>query len=89
MVAHIGTSTLEVIAARSVTLTTSSGRTLKPSRAVARLDGLSLNIFVHFPRSAPLTLDDRDLECAADFEIFHFKERFRLKEMTYLGHLDL
>ncbi len=88
-VAHLGAGTLELAATRAVTVKTSSGRTINPARAEARLDGLNVTLFLHFPRSSEFTLQDRGLEVDADFEIFRFKERFSLRSMRYLGHLDL
>lgn len=88
-VAHLGTGTLELAATRAVTLRTASGRTVRPARAEARLDGLNVTLFLHFPRSTEFTLQDRDIEVEADFEIFRFKEHFNLKAMRYLGHLDM
>lgn len=88
-IAHLGTGALELAATRSVTVRTARGRTLTPSRAEARLDGLNVTLFLHFPRTVDLTLEDRDLDVEADFEVFRFKERFSLKAMRYLGHLDL
>lgn len=88
-VAHLGASTLELAATRAVTVRTASGRTLRPARSEARLDGLNVTLFLHFPRSAEITLADRELDVEADFEIFRFKERFSLRSMRYLGHLDI
>lgn len=88
-VAHLGTGAVELAATRAVTVRTGSGRTLRPARAEARLDGLRLTLLLHFPRTTEITLADKDLDVEADFEIFRFRERYSLRQMRYLGALDL
>lgn len=88
-VAHLGVESVSAVAKQSVTLKTSTGKVLRPSQAETKLNGLTLTIFVHFPRTQELTAADGDVECSGDFQIFHFKERFRLSSMKYMNHLEL
>lgn len=87
--AHLGTVAVELAANSGVTLTTSSGRTLRPTGAHARISADTLVIEVRFSKEKPLTLADKEIEVSADLQVFRFKERFKLKDMTYLGHLEM
>ncbi len=87
--AHQGTATIELLAQQAVSLKTKSGRTLKPTRAEAKLNGLTMTILVHFSKTDPITLKDEEVECTGDLQVFKFREQFKLSAMTYLGHLEL
>ena len=88
-IAHSGAESVEMIARQSCRLRTASGRTLQPSRARVNIQGSTLTVYIHFPRTQPLTVGDRDVEFSADFQIFEFRQRFRLASMTYLGRIEL
>jgi hypothetical protein len=87
--AHSGAESVEAIAVSAVTIRTAAGRLLKPTSAKVTLQGETLAIRVHFPRTLAVQPDDRELEVSADFQIFPLKVRFRLSAMTYLGRLAL
>ncbi|HUQ94775.1 MAG TPA: hypothetical protein VM120_24050 [Bryobacteraceae bacterium] len=89
VVAHRGTGSVESVAMQSVYLRTASGHILKPGRVEATLQGLTLNILVYFPRKIPITLADREVECAGDLQLFEFKEKFKLRSMVYREQLEL
>ena len=88
-VAHQGAQMVEVLATRSITLRTDSGRTLRPLRSEAKVEGDTLTVYVHFSRSSPLTAKDGDMECAGDMQVFEFRQRFRLAAMMYGGRLEI
>lgn len=88
-IAHSGAESVEMIARQSCRLRTASGRTLKPVSARVNIQGSTMTVYVHFPRSEPIETADRDVEFLGDFQIFEVRQRFRLSSMTYLGRLDL
>jgi hypothetical protein len=87
--AHKGAGSLEHLAVQSSYLRTEKGQTIKPARAQVTLNGPTLTIFIHFPRTAAIRPEDQEILCYGDFQIFEIKERFRLSQMMYLGHLEL
>lgn len=87
--AHFGAESVEAIATQSVTLRTASGRVLKPSSAKVAVQGETLAIRVHFPRSLAIRAEDREIEVNADFQIFTLRTKFRLASMLYLKQLEL
>ena len=88
-VAHSGTESVEAIVQQSAWLRTKAGRTLRPSRVEAKLNGLNLTVLIHFPGREPFRLDDKEIECYADFQVFSVREKFKLSPMVYLGHLEI
>jgi len=88
-IAHMGAESVEQIARQSTFLRTAAGRVLKPVRAQVTLQGATLTLLVHFPRTEPIRAEERDVEFLGNLQIFEFKERFKLSSMTYLGHLEL
>ncbi len=89
VIAHQGTGTLEVLATQGITLRSPSGRKISPARAVAKLTGLTVNLTVFFPRTAAIDIRERYLDVDVEFQVFHFTERFSLRDMAYLGHLEM
>jgi len=89
MVAHKGAESVEAVLLLSSVLRTKDGRLLKPSKVSVRAMGLSLDIRIHFPRTTPLRLSDKEVEFSADLQVFPVKEKFKLSEMQYLGSLEL
>jgi hypothetical protein len=88
-IAHMGAESVEALAQEYIVLRTKSGRLLKPNGAEARILGTSLNLFVHFPRTEPLTAADEFIQIDGDLQVFRFSERFLLKKMEYGGKLEL
>ena len=88
-VAHMGTESVEAVVRQSAWLRTKSGRTIRSNRVEAKLSALTLSVLIHFPRTEPVALDDGEIECYANFQIFTVRGRFKLKPMVYLGHLEL
>lgn len=87
--AHSGAESVEAIAVDTVKLTSPGGRSLKPSKAHVVLQGETLAIRVHFSKAELVRLEDKELECTADFQIFQVKTRFKLGEMVYSGRLEI
>jgi hypothetical protein len=88
-IAHSGAESVEAIARQSCLLRTSTGRVLRPSGARVNIQGAKLTIYIHFPKTEPLSPADREVEFSGDFQIFQVRERFRLSAMSYLGRLEL
>lgn len=88
-IAHSGAESIELIARESCRLRTAAGRVIKPSSARVNIQGATLTVYVHFPRSEPISPNDREVEFAGDFQVFQVKQRFRLSAMTYLDRLEL
>ncbi len=88
-VAHQGPETVADIARQSVYLKTKSGRTLRPQRSEAHVNGLTLTILVYFSDADPIRLEDKEVEAIGDIQIFKFHRRFPLAPMVYLGRLEI
>lgn len=88
-VAHQGPETVADLARQVIYLKTSSGRRLAPIKAEAKVNALTLDIYVTFPDSEPLKLSDGEVEAGGDMQIFKFQRRFPLKAMVYLGNLEI
>jgi hypothetical protein len=88
-IAHSGAESIEAIARQSTELRTASGRVIKPSGAKVSMQGTSLTVFVHFPRTAPIGVEERDVEFLGGFQVFEFRMKFKLSPMMYLGRLEL
>lgn len=88
-VAHRGADSVEAVLMLSAKLQTREGRVLKPTRVHVRVAAMTLDIRIHFPRTEPLQVSDREVEFSADLQVFPVKEKFRLSEMQYLGRLEL
>lgn len=88
-IAHLGAESVEALALSNIVLRTKSGKTIKPNGADARVHGSGLTLFVHFPKSEPLTKDDSFIQIDGDMQIFRFTARFLLKNMEYSGALEL
>jgi len=56
-------------------------------RAVKRDD--SVDLFFFFPRSAGITLEDKDVEFIAELGPMEIKKKFKLKDMVLNGKLEL
>lgn len=87
--AHSGAESIEAIATQSVTLRLGGGRVLKPTSAKVAMQGETISIRVHFPRSAQIRVDEREAEVIADFQIFTLRTKFKLAPMVYQNHLEL
>jgi len=55
---------------------------------VVQLQALTLNIFVHFAKSA-VAESDKEVEVVGELQVFGFREKFRLDGMMYVGRLEL
>ncbi|MBA3972975.1 MAG: hypothetical protein C0504_02005 [Candidatus Solibacter sp.] len=88
-VAHQGPETVADIARQSVIMRTKTGRILRPIRAEARVNALSLTILVTFSDTEPVTLSDREVEVTGDLQIFKFRASFPVAPMVYLGNLEM
>lgn len=88
-VAHNGTESVEAVAYASAYLRTAKGRTIRPNRVDAKLSALSVTIFVHFPRTEPIQTSDNEVEFFVDMQIFSVREKFKVDQMKYLGHLEM
>lgn len=88
-IAHQGPETVADLARQAIFLKTSSGRRLTPIKAEAKVNALTLTIFVTFSDSEPLKVSDGEVEVGGDMQIFKFQKRFSLKPMVYHGHLEI
>ncbi len=55
----------------------------------AKLDGSSGTLYVFFSRAEPLTIDDKEATFTTRFGALTVQKRFRLKDMSYRGKLEL
>jgi hypothetical protein len=88
-VAHLGAASVEGVAVSGIVLRTKSGRMVKPVSADARVQGTSLTLYVHFPRTEALSAEDDFIQVDGDMQVFRFTERFLLKKMEYQGRLEM
>lgn len=88
-VAHQGPETVADIARQSVVMRTKSGRVLRPIKAEARVNALSLTILVTFSDADPIRVSDREVEVTGDMQIFKFRASFPVAPMVYLGNLEM
>lgn len=86
--AHKGAGAVELAAVQGVRLRGARGRLLAPLKARADLAGLTLDLYLHFDRSAVASLGG-EVEVVADLQIAKFRERFRLSQMMYNGRLEI
>jgi len=87
---HAGAEALSSRLQKSAVLRTKAGVVRRAERAQATLSGEALSVSVFFPRGdAPLSAADGEIECSGEAELFAFRERFKLRDMTYLGSLEL
>jgi hypothetical protein len=88
-VAHLGAASGESVVRGSALLRTASGRVYKPSSVEVELHALRMTVLVHFSRSTPIELSDKEVEFSVDLQVLKVKERFKLSAMRYQNHLDL
>jgi len=88
-VAHQGAGSIESLVLRSAYLRTSGGRTYRPDRVDVSIQPETLKVLVRFPNEEPIRVSDGEVEFFADVQLFHCKQRFKLKSMTYMGRLEL
>jgi hypothetical protein len=89
IVAHLGVQSLEAELTKSGYLRTKTGRTLRPVRTEGSVHGLILKMEMHFPRTEPLTEQDKGLDCYGETRLFRIDEGFDLRRMKYQGRLEI
>ena len=62
---------------------------LAPSDVQITPDNKMVDIYFSFPRAAPLTLDDREVEFSTRIGPSGVRSKFRLKDMVFNGMLEL
>ncbi len=87
--AHQGAGMVERLVKDNSSLQLKSGLTVRPTRVEGQLQGLTLNLRIHFPSSPPITASDQEMEFSTDLQICAIREKFRLAAMTYLGRVEL
>jgi hypothetical protein len=71
-------------------LLSAKGKTaLKPSDVQLGASGTAVDAFFYFPRSAPYTLDDKEVEFSTRLGDVALRYKFRLKDMVFNGKLEL
>lgn len=88
-VAHQGTGSVAALITRSAYLKTRFGRTYHATKTDVTIQPTTLKILVYFPNEEPLKVADDEIEFFADVQLFKCKEHFKLKQMNYLGRLEL
>ena len=73
----------------SARITRSGKRTLSATEVHAPEQGAYRSISLLFPKTDPLTPDDKDAEVYAAAQPFEFRHKFPLKNMVYGGVLAL
>lgn len=87
-IAHKGAGSVELVAMQGVRAVLARGRGIAPLKARADLTGLTLNLYVHFDRSA-LAASRGGIEVQVDLQIARFKVRFQVSQMYYSGRLEI
>ena len=87
--AHAGTEAISARLTKSAALRTKAGRLIRAERAQTDVTGEQLTTTIYFPREEPLTMEDQEIECIGNADLFEFRERFRLRDMRYLDSLEL
>ena len=55
----------------------------------AKLDGRTGTLYVFFPRTEPIAINDKEVTFTTRFGALTIQQRFRLKDMSYQGKLEL
>jgi hypothetical protein len=62
---------------------------VKPSDVQIALDKNPNDMVIHFPRTTPITVDDKEVELDTRFGRLPLKFKFRPKDMVYNGKLEM
>lgn len=89
IVAYQGAQVIQDEIHRTAALVTHSGRALRPESVYVPVHGEHLSITARFPRTVPLTLEDKQVDFQGRGGPFEFHQRFKLKSMMYEGRLEL
>ena len=65
------------------------GEPLAPERVEARPERNRMTLYFFFPRTNPITLEDKNVEFVLNAEQLEIKRKFKLQEMVYQGKLEL
>lgn len=91
--AHAGTEALSARLKRSTVLRSKDGRVqLRPESVETAVLGDTLSVSIRFPAPPddPLGVKDGEVICSGSAdELFSFEERFKLRDMVYLGSLEI
>jgi hypothetical protein len=87
--AHAGTEAISAKLKASAAIRTKTGRVIRPQRVDTGVTGEVLTSTLYFPREEPLSVEDREIEVLGDVQLFEFSEKFGLKDMRYLGTLEI
>lgn len=61
---------------------------IKPVEVITRIDK-TIDAYIAFPRTQPLTVDDKDVEFLTKLNSTTLRQRFHLKDMMLAGKLEL
>ena len=70
-------------------LTTSRTGPIKPSQIQVGRPGPSMDVLIVFPRTMPITVDDKEVEFATKLGTSNLKYKFKLKDMVVNGKLEM
>ena len=87
--AHRGAQVLQKQLYDTAQLVTKSGRVIRPESVYTPIEGLFVVVVLRFPRTKPITLDDKYVDCLGSTDIFKFNMRFHLRSMLYGDSLEL
>lgn len=62
---------------------------IRPVDFMAEESGRTVEVLFAFPRTAPITEEDREVEFSVRIGDFSIRQKFRLKDMLVNGKLDL
>jgi hypothetical protein len=83
------TDSLKLALMESTSLTSKGKAPLKPADVQLALSRDSNDMVLHFPRTTPFTLDDKEVEFETKFGDLVLKYKFRLKDMVFNGKLEM
>jgi hypothetical protein len=75
--------------AKSTTLTPRGKAPILPLGVELVPNGQGVDVLIGFPRTAPIALDDQEVELASQIGTASVKYRFKLKDMVSKGKLEL
>jgi len=89
LIAYQGAQAIQDEVYRTAVLITGSGRRIPPESAYVLLAGTSLLITLRFPKTPPLTTEDKSVVVLTTAGPLEIRKEFKLKPMVYRGRLEL
>ena len=89
LVAYQGVEAMQADVYRTARLFGRKNREIKPESAYVTLRGLNVEITVRFPKTEPITLNDRQVKFWMESGPLEIFRTFKTNDMVYKGKLEL